>query len=582
MPKPSNSTSKLRAPSPLKQLDKKAPVSTSGPRPSPTTRTSASASLQRKPSRTALANRSVTAPATRTSTSTSSSRPPPTSTARRTTPATATRAPSDAAVPKKPVGRPLPRPGRIASQPSQASFRRDGPEEEDRLGDLEAFHSRTVSRASSRADAGEEGLESPTDPDATLVDLQTPRKQRLSLADRTIESLQHIPSSPAASKFRRQSNFYNVDHSMPPPPRPGSAAGEHGRPRTSDGTKGPSTPHKLGGTGYAGSMTAPGKRTVSANTYGSTLTTPSRTLSAAKSTSHLRENISPIPSPFNKKPSSLLTQKSHNSLVAPIGVAVSPPGVARPASPKRKPAIRSATTGVRKVPGSSTAIRDSIAKAEAARKGEAKPSTEPESPKKAASSSNALREQIAKARAAKRAAGKNPPRVTSDDAVNNVCISPDPEKLAEFDFGLDDPFNQKKPGRSVLQRRVNDARLNGRLNLAAMGLDDIPEAVLNMYKFDPSDTSFAWGEVVDISSIIAADNNLEIVPESMFPDVDYQTLDYEDDGPQFGSVQNIDLHGNLLRQLPSGLGRLPQLSKLNLVSYTFTQMGVGLTFTVSE
>jgi hypothetical protein len=30
-------------------------------------------------------------------------------------------------------------------------------------------------------------------------------------------------------------------------------------------------------------------------------------------------------------------------------------------------------------------------------------------------------------------------------------------------------------------------------------------------------------------------------------------------------VQNIDLHGNALRELPVGLGCLTQLSKLNLV-----------------
>lgn len=144
---------------------------------------------------------------------------------------------------------------------------------------------------------------------------------------------------------------------------------------------------------------------------------------------------------------------------------------------------------------------------------------------------------------------------------------PDQEEIDSFDFGLDDPFNQGKSGKSLLRKRIDGARVDGRLNLAATGLKDIPDDVLQMYKYDPNDTTVAWGEVVDLTSIIAADNELELLPAEMFPDVDIQDLiDEDEDGPQFGGVQNLDLHGNALRELPMGLRRLTQLSRLNLVS----------------
>ena len=150
---------------------------------------------------------------------------------------------------------------------------------------------------------------------------------------------------------------------------------------------------------------------------------------------------------------------------------------------------------------------------------------------------------------------------------------PDPEEIASFDFGLDDPFNQAKGGKSLLRKRIDGARVDGRLNIAAMDLKEIPDDVLQMYKYDPTDTTVIWGEVVDLTSIIAADNELEGLPDAMFPDVSVEEMNDDDEGgPQFGGVQNFDLHGNTLRELPLGLKRLTQLSRLNLVSaiYCFT------------
>jgi hypothetical protein len=232
----------------------------------------------------------------------------------------------------------------------------------------------------------------------------------------------------------------------------------------------------------------------------------------------------------------------------------------------RAPTKRTPVTA-RTVSNSSAALREQIAKAKTARKSDVAAEPVEQSPK-AVSSSNALREQIAKAREAARRAktetlrSSTPPR----DA-----ILPDPNEIASFDFGLDDdPFNQQaKGGKSLLRKRIDSARVDGRLNIAAMSLKEIPDQVLQMYAYDPSDTTVAWGETVDLTSIVAADNEFETLPEAMFPDVDYEAAmdSDEDGGPQFGAVQGIDLHGNMLRELPMGLKRLTQLSRLNLVSH---------------
>lgn len=213
---------------------------------------------------------------------------------------------------------------------------------------------------------------------------------------------------------------------------------------------------------------------------------------------------------------------------------------------------------------SSIALREQIAKAKAARKSEVTDEPVEQSPK-TGSSSNALREQIAKA---KEAARRAKTEVVRTSTPPRDAFLPDPNEIATFDFGLDDPFNQQTKGsKSLLRKRIDGARVDGRLNIAAMNLKEIPDDVLEMYKYDPNDTTIAWGEIVDLTSMIAADNELESIPDAMFPDVDFEAMiDSDEGGPQFGAVQNIDLHGNTLRELPMGLGRLTQLSRLNLVS----------------
>lgn len=262
------------------------------------------------------------------------------------------------------------------------------------------------------------------------------------------------------------------------------------------------------------------------------------------------------------------TPKPRPSLSGVFGQAVSPPNpnAAEDLTPSHIPNLPVRTTPAtsRKVTNSSAALREHIAKAKASRQSDIGSTTADSPPPKASNSSNALREQIAKAREAARRAKVDPTRTISPP---RDPIVPDPAEIATFDFGLEDPFNQRaKGGKSLLRKRIDSARVDGRLNVAAMGLAEIPDDILNMYKYDANDTTVAWGEIVDLNVMILADNEFETLPDTMFPDVDFEAMEDSDEvGPQFGAVHTIDLHGNLLRELPMGLARLTQLSKLNLV-----------------
>lgn len=78
----------------------------------------------------------------------------------------------------------------------------------------------------------------------------------------------------------------------------------------------------------------------------------------------------------------------------------------------------------------------------------------------------------------------------------------------------------------------------------------------------------AWAESVDLTRFVAADNELEMIEDSIFPDSDPQDMadDEDSQGNIFGGLETLDLHGNMLIALPMGLRRLPQLTSLNLVS----------------
>jgi hypothetical protein len=151
---------------------------------------------------------------------------------------------------------------------------------------------------------------------------------------------------------------------------------------------------------------------------------------------------------------------------------------------------------------------------------------------------------------------------------------------ATFDFGLsDDPFNQqpRESGtKGLLRKRIEAARTDGRLNIAAMGFKEIPEEVMNMYNLESiANQNASWAESVDLTRLVAADNEIELLQDDVFPDVDPRELmeDENAKGNQFGGLETLDLHGNILIALPLGLRRLELLTTLNLVSISTTILG---------
>lgn len=186
-------------------------------------------------------------------------------------------------------------------------------------------------------------------------------------------------------------------------------------------------------------------------------------------------------------------------------------------------------------------------------------------PSKTSNTSSTLKDQIAKAKAAKRAA-------TTKSETNQINGS------GEFDLSTD-PFNVKpKDNKGLLLKRIDAARVDGRLNIAAMGLKDIPGEVLRMYDAEEmANSKIIWSETVDLARLMAADNEFETLSDDIFPDVDTSSGEIVDDdvakGLQFRGLDMLDLHGNLLSSVPIGLRRLERLTVLNLVSFEAVSKG---------
>ncbi|KAI3321052.1 L domain-like protein [Xylariaceae sp. AK1471] len=435
------------------------------------------------------------------------------------------------------------------------------------------------------------------------------RKPRPSLSERTIETLSNLPSSPALK--RRGSNFFDVSG----PKRPQSKGSGESRPGSSyqsDGSNG----HLSRPLSRPGSSSGPidrgyGNFRASTNSYKPPLATvqgtPSKRVSAFGSSATPTTKSAPK---FTSRPS-LNKVSSRASLSASIGphtpspekrsvMSVSNFGsktlAARPLRPRgsinglfKKPSMPSLKNEQSTLDLSPAPVRKvSLASVKSSRtSGEGRTLSSPsttstaptvhsldEQPSSARKSSAALRDQIAKAKAAKRAATRQVPDTMTSEALKSPVIPTD----NTFDFGLsDDPFGQKSfedSNRKVLQSRIDTARMSGRLNIAAMGLKEIPDRVLKMYDLESiGRADGAWAECVDLTRFVAADNELETIDDSIFPDIDPNEFDAEevdDRGKIFWGLESADLHNNMLISLPWGLRRLQLLTSLNLTSNKLT------------
>ncbi|KAI1134597.1 hypothetical protein F5Y05DRAFT_202397 [Hypoxylon sp. FL0543] len=440
--------------------------------------------------------------------------------------------------------------------------------------------------------------------------MSQPRKPRPSLSERTMETLAQLPSSPALK--RRGSNFFELE----PPRRPQSkgSVGSRSRPASRPGSSYQSDGSTIRS---ARSLSRPGSSAgqpdshytnfrASTNTYKPPLSTVLGTPTKRASAANLRTPTSKGTSTFNSRPS-LNKVPSRSSLSASVGPSTPSPSkhfdaskqgsktvAVRPLKTRasmnnlyRKPSLPSLGKTTSEVP-SSPSRKASLASAKSSStSGDGRnlssastastaltvDSIEEATINTTRKSSAMLREQIAKAKAAKRAASRQVSGAKIRDTEETPVIPTD----TTFDFGLsDDPFGQRKfedENRKVMQTRINTARTTGRLNIAAMGLKQIPTEVLKMYDLESvGRAGSAWAESVDLTRFVAADNELETIDDSIFPDIDPSDFaDREDsEGNLFGGLESLDLHGNTLIALPMGLRRLQLLTSLNLASNKLT------------
>ena len=410
-------------------------------------------------------------------------------------------------------------------------------------------------------------------------DDQSKRRPRPSLSERTIETLSHIPPSP--SPRGRKSSFFTMESPMRPPSRPPSAL-NRSRPSSSMGLR-PISPNKRSVVPHIGQQSvtsSPSRRAVSS------------LVSRATPKALKTERVAPL-SPSN------ISQPPNNSIISSVtgnrqttsrpllgsktysarsskprrslnGILAASPSPTKP-SPERNELGQSNRpgSGLSNGPNSSRLVSSRIshqAPRASAKSEDATPQASQDcDPSKVSNSSAALRKKIAEAKAARRAALQ---RGSSSSAGT---------KNPDSNFGLADAgadsFHTDLPDFSnlgLLRKRIDAARTDGRLNIAAMGLKSIPEEVMKMYDIETLNTSAgAWYESVDLSRLIAAENEIEEIGDEVFPDVPLganDECDEEQKGNQFGGLDTLDLHGNGLKALPLGLRRLEHLTTLNVSS----------------
>ena len=183
------------------------------------------------------------------------------------------------------------------------------------------------------------------------------------------------------------------------------------------------------------------------------------------------------------------------------------------------------------------------------------PSPESPSPKKAPrAASQSLRDTIAKARAAHRAMSNatGPPA----SLVSAVAAEVANNDLNGFNFSSEDPFNQAVFGEGgstkVLKQRIKTARVEGRLNISNLQLNEIPEDVYKMYETTEEDLASneandgpKWYESVDLVRFVGADNEIGAISEDLVK--------------HFGGLASIDVCG---KRLPTGASFLFSLARI--------------------
>ena len=382
--------------------------------------------------------------------------------------------------------------------------------------------------------------------ETALQDAEPRGRVRPSLSERTIETLSQIPPSPASS--RRPSSFFNATSPIRSPSRPPSSMTSYSRSPSRS-----STSRQLSGndflSGPPSSIRLPSRPRTSVHKTG-----PANEHASVDSADSTPKLTKPAPlktlRPAGSQPKAPESRLALNRAPAESGVV--PPALE--VKKTRRVQQKASNSRLNSIASKSPAVSEPAE------------STSPET-KKASKSSSALRESIAKAKAARKAAAHQPSPL---DAWTEADIK--------------DPFNQQpKDQNKVLRKKLDAGRTTGHLNIAAMSLTTFPDEVLTMYDFDPNATT-DWYESVDLVKFIAADNEFTELPDAAFPDVDSEQLDpdSEERGNQFGGLEVLDVHGNLLERLPIGFRRLQRLHTLNLSNNKLTMEDIDVIFEMTS
>lgn len=419
----------------------------------------------------------------------------------------------------------------------------DAEDHNDQLSSLDSF--RSASRQGLRSASYEETpLDLQDNVDFPAEEAARSRASRQSLSDRTIESLQSVPSTP---KERRRSSFFNPSESpMGPPTRPSSSLSRNGnnnsRPGTSDGNFVRPSSRSSSPAKKIPASAQPSSR-ISSRVPSISSTTSSRRSISGGFASKLQSAKLPA-STSSSTPSKKSAASTGNGHIARPSIG----GKAAPTAtraPKPKPALGGQPALAKRAEPTTTVE-----------------SASSESSRVVSNSSAALRQQIAAAKAAAR----KEKEAVKHDSPQGFHAGEDDGNLG-FDIHAD-PFNQApKDEKHILRNRINTARINGKLNIAAMGLKEIPVEVRQMYDAAAMEESKVnWAEVVDLARLIAADNEFEQLGDDVFPDRSFEDLSADDEGQghQFGGLELLDLHNNALQTIPMGLRRLERLTTLNL------------------
>lgn len=441
------------------------------------------------------------------------------------------------------------------------------------------------------------------------------RRPRMSLSDRTIETLSQIPPSP--SPRRRKSNFFPLEQTASSLSRPASSLGqarlgsngiqypELSTPRRPSPTKRHETPkvsQSVKSTSGRRSVSSFAPRSVTHSQIRSQEaidTTPSKVPpvpklsndSIAKWSNHRRvETLHKSGEDVNgRNPNSIVgssqpaksgtvhddtsKQLFKNKTYAPKSTKQRAPiSNLFPRPPPRSvddPKSRVGTTAKKISPtlldnptpatpvASSTSVtqRGTLRASNGPTPSVADTSTLKDSPK----SSAALRETIAKAKAARRTMVKDQ---GSQSLVDHPKAQPNAVDEQNILFGGVAEIQR------ILHKRMEAARTTGKLNISALSLSEFPREVNEMYNLEKIDSDHGeWYESIDLVRLIAADNNFENLDDWVFPDLSTRgACDTDDDfgGNTFRGLESLDLHGNRLFGLPEGLRYLDRLKTVNL------------------